>query len=258
MPASDADLVAAALARDAAGRAAFETLVVRHHPMLSRACLRALDGDRALAADATQDAVLQALVGLGSLREPGAFGPWLTGIGLRVARRLGMRARRDVGGDLVPDVVAADGDPACEAERRATVVRVRAAVAALPPGQRDAVFLYYLAGLSRAEVAEHLGTAESAVRTRLHKARATLRARLDEGSDVMVTVEIADVVATGEERYSTTHVVVLTESGGCRSGSTRSTRCRWPRRWTTSTCRGRGRSRSPWRCWARRAGPWRA
>jgi RNA polymerase sigma factor (sigma-70 family) len=217
---SDADLVARALARDAAGREAFATLVARHQPMLSRACLRALDGDRALAADATQDAVLQALVGLRSLREPGAFGAWLTGIGLRVARRSGERARRIGDGAaaeaLLDGLVAPEPSPDEAAQRAATVVRVRAAVAALPPGQRDAVFLYYLVGLSRAEVAEALGTAESAVRSRLHKARATLRAHLDEGSSEMVSMTIADVRATGEDRYSATHVVVLAEAEGDR------------------------------------------
>jgi RNA polymerase sigma factor (sigma-70 family) len=219
-PPSDADLVARALARDAAGRAAFETLVARHHPMLSRACLRALDGDAALAADATQDAVLQALVGLGSLREPGSFGAWLTGIGLRVARRLGARRRRDEGDDALAVLPSDEPSPEDAAARAATVARVRAAVAALPPGQRDAVFLYYLAGLSRAEVAEHLGTGEGAIRQRLHKARATLRAHLDEGGSSMVTMEIADVRATGEDRFSATHVVVLAEPGRTGDGRT--------------------------------------
>lgn len=218
-PPSDADLVARALARDAAGRAAFATLVARHHPMLSRTCLRALDGDAALAADATQDAVLQALVGLGSLRDPGAFGAWLTGIGLRIARRLGAgagarRRREDGDAEALAALPSGEASPDEAAARAATVARVRAAVAALPPGQRDAVFLYYLAGLSRAEVAEHLGTAESAIRTRLHKARATLRAHLDEGGSPMVPMRIADVRATGEDRFSATHVVVLEEAGG--------------------------------------------
>jgi hypothetical protein len=50
-------------------------------------------------------------------------------------------------------------------------------------GPARAVFLFYLAGLSQAEVAEHLGTGEGAVRTRLHKARVALREHLDGGRD---------------------------------------------------------------------------
>jgi len=220
----DAALVARALARDAAGRAAFDALVRRHHPMLSRSVLRVLDGDASAAADATQDAVLQALVGLRSLREPSAFGAWFTGIGLRVARRLASRRRAD--GDPGDrdhlDVLAAPAhaDPAEQAQRAAVVARVRAAVAALPAGQRDAVFLHYLAGLSQAEVAEQLGTAEGAVRTRLHKARATLREHLEPERTTMpetarhVPMRIADVRPTGEDGYSATHVVLLEEDGG--------------------------------------------
>ena len=213
MPPDDATLVARALARDAAGRDAFATLVARHHPMLTRTVLRAVGGDHALAADAAQDAVLQALVGLRGLRDPSAFGAWLTGIGLRVARRLALRRGRE--DPLDGDAAARVGvDPAGSAERADLAVRVRAAVAALPPGQRDAVFLYYLAGLSQAEVAAHLGTAEGAVRTRLHKARAALREHLhEERTDTTMNADIAmrvaDVRPTADDRFSATHVVVL-------------------------------------------------
>ncbi len=55
---------------------------------------------------------------------------------------------------------------------------MRAAIAELPRGQREAVTLYYLAGLSQADAAAHLGIPPGAVKTRLHKARASLRVRL--------------------------------------------------------------------------------
>jgi RNA polymerase sigma factor (sigma-70 family) len=212
-PPDDTELVARALARDAAGREAFGVLVARHQPLLDRTVLRAVGGDRALAADATQDAVLQALVGLGGLREPSAFGAWLTGIGLRVARRLVLRRARDA---PLEDDAPAGADPARDAERADLAARVRAAVAALPPGQRDAVFLYYLAGLSQGEVAQHLGTAEGAVRTRLHKARAALREQLhDERTDMKdIALRVADVRPTQDDRFSATHVVVLEAEDG--------------------------------------------
>jgi RNA polymerase sigma-70 factor (ECF subfamily) len=212
----DATLVGRALARDAAGREAFDVLVRRHHPMLSRTVLRVVGGDQSLAADASQDAVLQALVGLRGLRDPGAFGAWLTGIGLRVARRLAS-ARRvwDPLSDDARFAAAAADSPFEQAQRSALVARVREAVAALPPGQRDAVFLFYLAGLSQAEIAEHLGTAEGAVRTRLHKARATLREHLEpERTSMTIAMRIADVRPTDGTRFSATHVVLLEESDG--------------------------------------------
>lgn len=55
---------------------------------------------------------------------------------------------------------------------------VRAAIAKLPAGQREAVALFYLAGLTHAEIADELGTRPGAIKTRLHKAREALRAPL--------------------------------------------------------------------------------
>lgn len=55
--------------------------------------------------------------------------------------------------------------------------RIKDAVSALP-GQRQAAEAYYLTGLIQAETAAHLRIPASAVKTRLRKARAALRARL--------------------------------------------------------------------------------
>ena len=63
-------------------------------------------------------------------------------------------------------------------EAAQTAERVRAAIAALPAGQRAAVALFHLGGLSHAEVAGRLGTRPGAVKTRLHKARGVLRHEL--------------------------------------------------------------------------------
>jgi RNA polymerase sigma-70 factor (ECF subfamily) len=53
-----------------------------------------------------------------------------------------------------------------------------AAVAALPPGQRDAVRLHYFADLDQAETARRLGITQSAVSLRLTAARAALAVAL--------------------------------------------------------------------------------
>src|SRR5262249_22777196 len=55
---------------------------------------------------------------------------------------------------------------------------VHQAVAALPLGQRAAVQLFYLCGLSYKETATQLGIGEGTVRTRLYKARGALRGSL--------------------------------------------------------------------------------
>ena len=88
---SDADLVAAARDGD---HGAFAVLVERHYGVLLATCRRAT-GDGELAADAAQEAVVTALVGLDRLREPGRFAAWLIGIGLNLCRRaLQERARQ--------------------------------------------------------------------------------------------------------------------------------------------------------------------
>ena len=45
------------------------------------------------------------------------------------------------------------------------------AVRALPPGQRVALYLYYFEGYSTAEIAQLLHLRQTAVTTRLHRAR---------------------------------------------------------------------------------------
>lgn len=58
---------------------------------------------------------------------------------------------------------------------------VLAAVCALPPKYRSAVHLFYYEELSVAEIAGILGLSRGAVKTRLSRARAMLRERLEGG-----------------------------------------------------------------------------
>ena len=58
-------------------------------------------------------------------------------------------------------------------------VAVLAALAGLPPPQRRAVVLRYLADLTVPEIAEREGVPEGTVKSWLHRARATLAAQLD-------------------------------------------------------------------------------
>jgi len=161
---------------------AFAVLLARHRPMLVAMCRRVL-GDEGLAEDAAQEAALQALLGLDRLERPERFGAWLGGIGLNVCRRWQRDQLREdwslaalTGGRAAPDLVPAE--PAELAEAAEAARRVRGAVGRLPAGQRAAVVLFYLVGMAQREVAAVLGIGVGAVKTRLHKGRATLRDEL--------------------------------------------------------------------------------
>ena len=214
-PLSDARLVALARGGD---RRAFATLVERHYALLLATCRRAA-GDGETAADAAQEAVVTALVGLDRLREADRFGAWLVGIGLNLCRRaLQERARLTALDGAEP---AAGGPALDEAAQAARVAeRVRRAIAALPPGQRAAVALFHLGGLSHAEVAGRLDTRPGAVKTRLHKARAALRRSLTDvhreeyPMSAPVPVRVADVRRPTERPER--RILVLEELEGPR------------------------------------------
>jgi len=205
MPVSDAVLVRRARGGD---RDAFAILVGRHHATLV-ACCRRMVGQHAR--DAAHDAVLTAMLSLDRLRDDAAFGPWLVGIGLNACRAI----LRDRHGAPPPDRLAQlrGSEPLTpheSAEAREVSALVRAAIAELPRGQREAVTLFYLAGLSQAEAAAHLGIPPGAVKTRLHKARANLRTRLRplEREHRMVQMHVTDVRRAGDK-----HVVMLANGG---------------------------------------------
>jgi RNA polymerase sigma factor (sigma-70 family) len=215
MPADDAVHVAAARNGD---RGAFARLVERHYALLLATCRR-VAGDADVAADAAQEAVIAALLGLERLRDDERFGAWLIGIGLNISRRaLQERARwaRLDGADRA----AGDPGPDEAAAAAAIAERVRAAVAALPAGQRAAVALFHLGGLSHAEVADRLDTRPGAVKTRLHKASRALRRSLADvhreefPMSAPVPMRIADVRRPA--RRPEKRIVVLEEIGGER------------------------------------------
>lgn len=173
----DEALVVTARAGD---QAALSVLLARHLPSITLLCRR-LAGS-ALADDCAQEALMLAMLRLPQLREPAAFAAWLRGIAMYVCRRA--RARVEpypLPPPFVFDPPAPDDVEASLAHTLSTndLVRVvRAAVRALPAGQRDAITLFYLAGRSYEETADMLGIPVGALKTRLHKGRAGLRHHL--------------------------------------------------------------------------------
>jgi RNA polymerase sigma factor (sigma-70 family) len=194
---TDRALVTKARAGDAR---AFAELLGRHRARLTRACSGVL-GDAC--ADVAQDAALIAWLQLDRLREPERFGAWLAGIG-RVLSLRALRERRPESGTLPERAADEREQPLERVLARERAHELAAAIASLPPGQREAVVLFHLGDLAQAEVADRLGTGSSAVSTRLHKARTALRAVLTP-KEPPLHATIRDIRRTPANRY----VIVL-------------------------------------------------
>ena len=136
-----------------------------------RNALATVTGSYESARDAVQQAFALAIAERGRFRREGSLAAWVWRIALRQA--LALRddfANGDLNGALDPALVEPAYDPA-----------LAAAVRALPPRRRLAVFLRYFADLSYAEIAEVLGVSEGTVAATLNQAHAALRDALTEG-----------------------------------------------------------------------------
>jgi RNA polymerase sigma factor (sigma-70 family) len=224
--ADDARLTQAALAGD---KDAFAALVTRHWPTAVALATRVL-GSADLARDAAQEAAVAAMVGLDRLRAPGRFGAWFCGITLNVARRWARQLRAELPAGPA-EQASADPGPGERAELADLAAAVRAAVAQLPEGQRRAVLLFYLQGLTHREVAAELAISVGAVKARLHQARAALSPTLTplitthEEAPMMTAaasrawseVSVAEIRRSeGDDLEHRKHIIVLAESGGSR------------------------------------------
>lgn len=222
--AGDAELVREALL---GAREPFAELVRRHQGMATALAARVL-GSEDLARDAVQEAVVAAMTGLDRLRSADRFGPWFCGIALNVSRRWLRQLRAERPDGTGPDRVPAGAGPDELAELADLAARVRAAIASLADGQRDAVFLFYLQGLSHREVAAELGVSVGAVKARLHQARAALAPRLSPLVDPQevkamtsvtdapewIDVTVAEVLRDDREPDWSKHIMLLEASGG--------------------------------------------
>lgn len=179
-----ADLVSR-VKRDDPGALDALTRVIRPYVERQLARYPVSDEDRL---DLVQSTLLQVIRRIHSFRGDSSFTTWLFRVTanealmlMRSQRR--QRARFVAGLDLedlsvLPTMRAPmhDDDPASLAERERFV---RRALGELPTNYRDVVVAHYHDDLGLHEIAEKLLVSESAVRSRLHRARLRLRAILD-------------------------------------------------------------------------------
>ena len=130
------------------------------------------------AEDVLQAALLRAYEGFGALRDRDRFRPWLF---RTLTRTHATAARRHTLRRLVPFPADAERELGLFAEPTEPELALRAALARLGRKERAALLLYEVAGLSVEEVREAQGDrTASAVKVRLHRARARLRDMLAE------------------------------------------------------------------------------
>jgi RNA polymerase sigma-70 factor (ECF subfamily) len=156
---------------------AFTELVHRHRDRLWAVAVRTL-GDREDAADALQEALISAFRNASSFRGDAAVTTWLHRIVVNACLdRIRRRAAR-------PTVPLGEHDPPSRRDAPAQVdtrLAVRAALAALPVEQREALVLVDMEDLPVVEAARLLGVPEGTVKSRCSRGRTALAALLREG-----------------------------------------------------------------------------
>jgi RNA polymerase sigma-70 factor (ECF subfamily) len=161
--------------------AELHTVLHLHHERVHRFGLRVCR-DEADADDAVQEAFAKLSRRPDVLRHQGALS-WLMTVVRRACLRLlrpFVREQRAWGQRLQdpPELPAQEPDPQQAFEREERVKAVHAALASLPPIYREVLVLRELEGLSGEETCEILGIELAAMKSRLHRARAQLKAEL--------------------------------------------------------------------------------
>ena len=139
-----------------------------------------------LVADLTADTFVRAMTSFGTFdARRGSATSWLFGIARHTfAAHLEQSARSRAVADQVAGRRELDRDELAELEARIDAERPGRALlerlAELPELEREAVELVHLCGLAPKEAAEALGVPKGAMRTRLYRATARLRAVVDD------------------------------------------------------------------------------
>lgn len=169
---------------------AVEALVDRYGAWIHRVASRMLADSRD-AEEITQDVLMTVVRKIGTFRGDAAFSSWLYRIAANAAyeRLRSRRARVEVALDPLLGMFDDEGrhvervmdwshhleDPAVAGEVRTALER---GVARLPEDYRAVVVLRDVEGLTNEAVAEALGLSIAAVKSRLHRARLSLRKEL--------------------------------------------------------------------------------
>jgi RNA polymerase sigma-70 factor, ECF subfamily len=164
--AEDGELARAARNGD---QRAFGTLYERYARVIHGLLLARVP--RADVDDLVQDVFLAAWNRLAALREPAAFGGWLTTIARNRAADFHRREPEPV---QLPADLAAHDDTA----ERADALQLLAIVRSLPDAYRETLVLRLVEGMTGPEIAERTGLTPASVRVNLHRGMKMLREKL--------------------------------------------------------------------------------
>jgi len=172
----DVELVEAARRGD---RAAIDELLERYEPSIYRFGLR-MCGNEDAAREVLQETLLAAFRYLPGFRGEAALSTWL----FQIARSFCIKERRGQHPTHSLDDATAlglvDPGPSPDAHVHAREIGelMSSAIAALAPEQREVLILRDVEGLSAEQAAEVIGIEVGALKSRLHRARMALRAKL--------------------------------------------------------------------------------
>ncbi len=164
----------------------FDELCRAEHPRLVGALALYL-GDRGVAEELAQEALARALDRWPRIREAHDPAAWVRRVAFNLARSWWRRRyaeRRANARHGIDEAGVQDPSPALG-------VAVRAAVAALPPRQREVVVARFYLDLDLAGTAELLGLTVPAVKGLQHRAASVLRAALDDDPDPATALHVA-------------------------------------------------------------------
>lgn len=165
---------------------AFEALVNRYAQRLYASVHRFLP-DRQDADEVVQETFLRAWRSIGRFKGNSAFFTWLYRIGINEAKRLGERrlAKPTVSLDAERNEAAGPWSQSPESRARTAELRelLRHEILDLPFEYRAPLVLRDVEGRSVAEGAELMNLSVPAFKSRLHRARLTLRERLSDQVD---------------------------------------------------------------------------
>lgn len=161
----DAALVAALRNKE---RGAAEELYARHGPYMERVLVRIMGLDPELP-DLLQEAFLQAIRSLDSLRDPSRLRPWLAQISVFIARAC-IRRRQRNGWLQVFSTPPEFGDLGATPEQRRAALAAAAVIEKLEPEQRIGFALRYVEGMKLEECAEVCGCSLATIKRRLKRA----------------------------------------------------------------------------------------